>query len=81
MILMFLIYLQHVLSNSTESAMMHFLLLPSCAPITIYDSFSRLQRLIPTIICFRQVLNMKIFLDLLLDFNEIFSHSTPRINR
>jgi hypothetical protein len=81
MILMFLIYPQHGLYNSTGRAMMHFLLSPSCVPIIIYGPFSQLQRFIPTIICFRQVLNLKNNLDLLLDFNEIFSHSTSRINK
>jgi len=80
MILMFLIYLQHVLSNSTEDAMMLFLLLPSCARITVYIYFPRLQRLISAIICIRSYLNLKNILDLLLDFNKIFSHSTARIN-
>jgi len=81
MILMFLISLQYGLHNSTESALMLFLLSPLCVPITIYDSFSRLQSLSPVIICIRQHLNFKNILDLLLDFNEIFSHSTPRINK
>jgi hypothetical protein len=80
MILMFLIYPQQGLYNSAGRAMMHFLLSPSCAPITIYDHFSRLQRLIPTIICIRQYLHMKNILDLLLDFDDIFSHSNARIN-
>jgi len=80
MSVMFLIYPQQGLYNSTERALMHLLLSSSCAPITIYAPFSRLQRLIPTIVCIRQVLNLKKFLDLLLDFNEIFSHSTARIN-
>jgi hypothetical protein len=81
MILMFLISLNHRLYNSTESALTLFLLSPSCVPITVHDSFSRLQGLIPDIICIRQDLNLKNILDLLLDFNEIFSHSTSRINR
>ena len=79
-IIMFLISLQYGLYNSTESALMYFPLSPSCAPITIYDHFSRLQRLISVIICIRHDLNLKNNLDLLLDFNKIFSHSTSRIN-
>lgn len=80
MILMFLIYPQHGLSNSTERATMLFLLSSSCAPITIYDLFLQLKRIIPAVIFIRQILTLKNILDLLLDFNEIFSHSTARIN-
>jgi len=60
--------------------MLHFLLSPSCAPITIYGPFLRLQEIISAEIYIRQYLNLKNILDLLLDFNKIFSHSTPRIN-
>jgi hypothetical protein len=81
MILMFLIYPQHGLSNATGRAMLLFLLSPSCAPITIYDSFLRLPGIISAEIYIRQYLNLKNILDLLLDFSEIFSHSTPRINK
>jgi hypothetical protein len=81
MILMVLISLQYALSNSTESALMLFLLSPSCVPITIYGSFSRLQGIISAEISIRQYLHMKNILDLLLDFNKIFSHSISRIIR
>lgn len=81
MILIFLIYPQQGLSNSTGRVMMHFLLLPSCARITVPVQFSRLQGIISAEIYVRQYLHMKNILDLLLDFNKIFSHSTPRINR
>ena len=81
MILMFLIYPQHGWYNSTESALMLFLLSPSCAQITIYGPFSQLLEIISAEIYIRQYLNMKNILDLLLDFNKIFSHSISRIIR
>jgi len=75
MILM-LLDLPTLLCMKTESALMHFPLSPSCARITIDVPSSRLQCLMPAIIYILNDRHMRINLYLLLDFKEIFSHST-----
>ena len=83
MILMFFIYahdMQQKLSDSTQCAIRHFPSALSCARITDYDCYIRLQLLIPSEIYARHDRIMKKHLHLLLDFNEIFPHSTSRIN-
>jgi len=79
MILTFFIYthdLQQGLSDSTVCTMTHFPSAPSCAKTTINDCSSLLHGLISTRIYIRYNRIMKKHFHLLLDFNEIFPHST-----
>jgi hypothetical protein len=84
MILTFFIYtndMQQGLSDSTVCKIIYFSLPSSCVQMMIYDYSIRLQALISTIIFIQFDYIMKKHYHLLLDFNEIFPHSTSRINR
>lgn len=81
MILTFLIDPQQAAPDSTESALLHFPLSPFCAQISIQDTDTRFQTLIPAIRSILLNYFMKIRQDLLLDFRENIPHIISRFLR